>query len=49
MLYNKKKFYAEAVKENWLVLFTHDPKVPMAYIEQSADGKYTARPLAANV
>ena len=43
-LYNKKKFHAEAVKENWLVLFTHDPKVPMAYIERTEDGKYLARP-----
>ena len=43
-LYNKKKFYAEAVKENWLVLFTHDPKVPMAYIDKNEDGKYVARP-----
>ena len=43
-LYNKKKFYAEAVKENWLVLFTHDPKVPMAYIDKNEDGRYVARP-----
>jgi glyoxylase-like metal-dependent hydrolase (beta-lactamase superfamily II) len=43
-LYSKKKFYTEAMKENWLVLFTHDPKVPMAYLEQTEDGKYSARP-----
>jgi glyoxylase-like metal-dependent hydrolase (beta-lactamase superfamily II) len=43
-LYSKKKFYTEAIKENWLVLFTHDPKVPMAYLEQTEDGKYSARP-----
>ena len=43
-LYSKKRFYAEAVKENWLVLFTHDPRVPMAYIEQAEDGRYFARP-----
>jgi glyoxylase-like metal-dependent hydrolase (beta-lactamase superfamily II) len=43
-LYSKKKFYAEAVKENWLVLFTHDPKVPAAHLEQSEDGKYQAKP-----
>jgi len=43
-LYSKRKFYAEAVKENWLVLFTHDPNVPMAYVEQTEDGKYSARP-----
>ena len=44
-LYSKKRFYAEAVKENWLVIFTHDPKVPLAYIEQAEDGKYVARPV----
>jgi glyoxylase-like metal-dependent hydrolase (beta-lactamase superfamily II) len=44
-LYSKKKFYAEAVKENWLVLFTHDPKIPAAYVEQSEDGRYAARPV----
>jgi len=44
-LNSKKKFYAEAVKENWLVLFTHDPKVPMAYVEKGEDGKYSARPV----
>jgi glyoxylase-like metal-dependent hydrolase (beta-lactamase superfamily II) len=43
-LYSKKKFYADAVKDNWLVLFTHDPKVPAVYVEQSEDGKYAARP-----
>jgi glyoxylase-like metal-dependent hydrolase (beta-lactamase superfamily II) len=46
-LYSKKKFYSEAVKENWLVLFTHDPKVPMAYVGQAEDGKYVARPIGA--
>ena len=44
-LYSKKRFYAEAIKENCLVLITHDPKVPMAYIEQKEDGKYLARPV----
>ncbi len=44
-LYSKKRFYAEAIKEKWLVVFTHDPKAPMAYIEQAEDGKYVARPV----
>ena len=44
-LYSKKKFYAEAVKEKWLVIFTHDPKMPMAYIEQTEEGKYVAKPV----
>ena len=46
-LYSKKRFYADAVKENWQVLFTHDPKVPAAYVEQTEDGKYVAKPLGA--
>ena len=44
-LYSKKRFYTEAIKENWLVVFTHDPKVPMACIEQAEDGKYVAKPV----
>jgi len=31
---NKKRFYAEAVPGNWLVLFTHDPHIPAAYLRQ---------------
>lgn len=41
-LYSKKRFYAEAVAQEWLVIFTHDPKVPWCYVDQ-VDGKYTAR------
>ncbi|HWR17174.1 MAG TPA: MBL fold metallo-hydrolase [Terriglobales bacterium] len=43
-LYSKKKFYADAVPEEWLVIFTHDPKIPWAYVQQS-EGKYIARPI----
>jgi glyoxylase-like metal-dependent hydrolase (beta-lactamase superfamily II) len=35
---NRKRYYAQALKENWLTIFTHDPDIPWAYLE-SADGK----------
>jgi glyoxylase-like metal-dependent hydrolase (beta-lactamase superfamily II) len=30
---SRKKFYAEAIPEKWLVAFTHDPAIPWAYLE----------------
>jgi glyoxylase-like metal-dependent hydrolase (beta-lactamase superfamily II) len=41
-LYSKKLFYAEAVREEWLVIFTHDPKVPWGRVEEQS-GKYGIR------
>lgn len=35
---NRKKYYARAVPEKWLTLFTHDPNVPWAYLTRR-DGK----------
>jgi glyoxylase-like metal-dependent hydrolase (beta-lactamase superfamily II) len=46
-LFSKKKFYAEAIPEEWLVIFTHDPKTPWGYVRQSEDGKYSLTPLNA--
>ena len=31
---NRKKYYARAIPEEWLTIFTHDPKVPWAYINK---------------
>jgi glyoxylase-like metal-dependent hydrolase (beta-lactamase superfamily II) len=45
-LNSKKKFYADAIPEEWLVIFTHDPKTPWGYVQLSAEGKYTFNPLA---
>jgi glyoxylase-like metal-dependent hydrolase (beta-lactamase superfamily II) len=40
----KKRFYAEAIPGRWLVVFTHDPHMPWAYIEAGeAPGKYVAK------
>ena len=42
---NKKRFYAEAIPGKWLVIFTHDPKVPWAYVEALPQGRYQALPV----
>lgn len=38
---NRHKLYGEAILQRWLCMFTHDPAVPWAYVNRSADGKYT--------
>jgi len=43
---SKKLFYKEAIPGKWLVIFTHDAKVPCAYVEAGEKGKFIARPLA---
>jgi glyoxylase-like metal-dependent hydrolase (beta-lactamase superfamily II) len=40
---SKKEYYARALPEKWLTVFTHDPEVPWAYIEQEVSGKMVAR------
>jgi glyoxylase-like metal-dependent hydrolase (beta-lactamase superfamily II) len=39
---SKKQYYAKAIAEKWLTVFTHDPKTPWAYVEKDADGKLAA-------
>jgi glyoxylase-like metal-dependent hydrolase (beta-lactamase superfamily II) len=34
VLENRKRYYASAIPEQWLTLFTHDPDVPWAFIER---------------
>lgn len=36
---SRKKFYAQATAENWLTIFTHDPKTPLAYLDKNEKGK----------
>jgi glyoxylase-like metal-dependent hydrolase (beta-lactamase superfamily II) len=36
---NKKRFYARAIPEKWMVIFTHDPKVPVARMERTPEGR----------
>jgi len=42
---NRHRFYKDAIPERWLVIFTHDPKVPWAYVGKDADGKYAIESL----
>lgn len=42
---SRKAFYAEAIPERWLTIFTHDPTTPWAYIEKTDIGKLVATPL----
>ncbi len=34
----RKRFYARAMEENWLVLFPHDHRVPIAYLQRDERG-----------
>jgi glyoxylase-like metal-dependent hydrolase (beta-lactamase superfamily II) len=40
---SKKLYYAQSVPEKWLTVFTHDAKVPWAYVEKDEAGKMVAR------
>jgi glyoxylase-like metal-dependent hydrolase (beta-lactamase superfamily II) len=40
---SKRRYYAHAVPEKWLTVFTHDPKIPWAYVEKDEQGKMVAR------
>jgi len=40
---SKKEYYSRALPERWLTVFTHDPRVPWAYIEKEESGKMVAR------
>jgi glyoxylase-like metal-dependent hydrolase (beta-lactamase superfamily II) len=40
---NKKRYYAQAIPEKWLTLFTHDPNIPWAYVEKDGKEKIVAR------
>ena len=37
---NKKRFYARAIPEKWLVIFTRHPKTPAAYVENAGRAPY---------
>lgn len=39
---SRRRFYAEAVPEQWLVCYTHDPKVPWSRLANPKPGKYEA-------
>ena len=41
---SKKNYYAKAIPERWLTIFTHDHQVPWAYIQTGERGKLTIDP-----
>jgi glyoxylase-like metal-dependent hydrolase (beta-lactamase superfamily II) len=42
---NRHRFYAEAIPEKWLVVFTHDHQTPWAHVEMGDKGRPVARPV----
>ena len=40
----RKRFYAQAIPEKWLVLFTHDHHNPFGHVELNGKGKPVLRP-----
>jgi len=38
-LANRKRYYAQAIPEKWLTVFTHDVKIPWAYVDKDEKGK----------
>ena len=43
---SKKEYYARAIPEKWITVFTHDPKIPWAYVEKDEAGKMIAKEVA---
>jgi glyoxylase-like metal-dependent hydrolase (beta-lactamase superfamily II) len=44
-LENKKRWIPEVIREGWIALFAHDPKVPAAYLRER-DGSWEAEPFS---
>lgn len=40
---SKKRYYAHSISERWLTVFTHDPRIPWAYVGQDESGKIVAK------
>ena len=40
---SRKRYYAQAMPEKWLTIFTHDPNIPWAYVEKADMGRLVAR------
>ena len=40
---SKKQYYAKALPERWLTVFTHDAKTPWAYVKKDEVGKMVAQ------
>jgi glyoxylase-like metal-dependent hydrolase (beta-lactamase superfamily II) len=42
---SKKNYYARAISERWLTVFTHDDATPWGYIERIEKGRLAAKPV----
>jgi hypothetical protein len=40
---SRKRYYAESIPGKWLTMFTHDPKIPWAYVEKDAMGRMVGK------
>ena len=40
---SRKAYYEKAIPEKWLTMFTHDPKMPWAFVERDEKGKMIAK------
>jgi glyoxylase-like metal-dependent hydrolase (beta-lactamase superfamily II) len=40
---SRERYYAQALPEKWLTIFTHGADIPWAYIEKDSAGKLTTR------
>jgi glyoxylase-like metal-dependent hydrolase (beta-lactamase superfamily II) len=40
---SRKHYYSRAIPENWLTMFTHDPKVPWSYVGKDERGKIVVK------
>ena len=43
---NRKKYYAQAIPEKWLTVFTHDDAKPWGYVERDERSRLVLSPLA---
>lgn len=46
---SKKEYYGQSIPQKWLTIFTHDPKMPWAYVERDDAGKLAARPASSTL
>jgi hypothetical protein len=40
---SRKRYYSQAIPEKWLTIFTHDPKMPWAHVENGEMGRVVTR------
>ncbi len=43
---SRKRYYARAIPENWLTMFTHDPKISWAYVQKDERGRLVPKEAA---